>query len=1123
MKVKLSISKKYAFYVSALGLVLLTVMLISVGIIVWKGADTLREKLREGTKENYKNNYEIMIINRATNFSNVIFNSLYRLDIESINRSIKNLKMPIKSALIADASGKVLTDGTSENPSFGTKLDIDFSLLKSRQSLITHTTEGYKVAFTIALGDHVAGYGELLFSDDPLKKALQQQDEIVFSMWKETLRRFTGIGLIGILSILFFTTFLGLLFSRRLASPLLKLRDATKSITKGDLQHRLEIQSTDELGELADSFNRMAEELLMTTVSKDYVNNIIKNMNDSLIVVSPDGNIKTLNQATLNLLGYTEYELLNQPIGIIFEDKELASQWAGLIDSMKESSLIVRNIEKIYLSKDGRRIPVLFSSSVICDPDGKIAGVVCVALDITERKAAEEELRKHREHLEDLVKKRTIELTKANEKLQEEITERKRAEETLQENEEYLKILLNSIRTGIIAVDADTHNILDINPVAAEMIGLRKEQILGLPCHKFVCPAEVGKCPITDLKQTVSLSERRLLKATGEQIPILKSVVPMMRKNKRYLLESFVDITELKQADEALRRSEEEAKRLAQENAIVAEIGRIISSTLNIEEVYERFVEKVRELIPLDRVSINFINHKEQTSTVVYSSGVEVEGRRLGVAIPLSGTIAQEVLRARSSLLFQGKDLKEIANRFPNMPPLIQAGFQSIMSVPLISKDEVISIFHFRSKKPNAYTVEHLKLAERVGNQIAGAIANVQLFIERVQAEQKAKSFEEQLRQSQKIEAVGRLAGGIAHDFNNLLTVIKGYSDLALIKLKEDDPLKGNLKEIQKASQRATDLTRQLLTFSRRQILEIKVINLNTLLQDLDKMLHRVIGEDIELVYLLSDPLGKVRTDPSQIEQMILNLAVNARDAMPSGGKLTIETANVVLDEIYTRTHIGVKPGRYVMLSVSDTGCGMSPEVREHLFEPFFTTKEIGKGTGLGLSTVYGIVKQSGGEIWCYSEPGQGTTFKIYLPSVEEEVTTLHHEEDDKGRLPQGRETVLLVEDEISVRGFAAQVLRENGYKLLEAANGDDALRMAQVYAGKIHLLLTDVVMPQMGGKELAGRLKTIQPNIKVLFTSGYTDNAIVRHGVLEPGSNFLQKPFSPVTLAQKVREVLDR
>jgi signal transduction histidine kinase len=463
-------------------------------------------------------------------------------------------------------------------------------------------------------------------------------------------------------------------------------------------------------------------------------------------------------------------------------------------------------------------------------------------------------------------------------------------------------------------------------------------------------------------------------------------------------------------------------------------------------------------------------------------------------------------------------------------------GIQSLLVVPVRTQEKVLGTLHLGSRTPRKFQENETRLLEAIGNQVGIAVQKVRLYEDTrrayeqlktthermIDAEKALRQSEEQLRQSQKIEAIGRLAGGIAHDFNNLLTVIKGYSDLMLMKLKEDDPLKENVKEIQKASQRAADLTRQLLAFSRRQILEFKVISLNTVLQETDKMLRRVLGEDIERVTRLAEDLGKVRTDPGQAEQMIINLAVNARDAMPSGGKLTIETANVELDDTYAHSHIGVKPGQYVMLSVSDTGCGMTPEVKEHLFEPFFTTKEKGKGTGLGLSTVYGIVKQSGGEVWCYSEPGQGTIFKIYLPRAEEEMVPGPHR-DEKDSFPKGRETILLVEDELSVRGLAVRVLRESGYNLLQAADGTEALRVAQEYAGKIHLLLTDVVMPQMGGKELANRLKTLRPDIKVLFTSGYTDNAIVHHGVLDPGIDFLQKPFSPSAFAQKVREVLDK
>jgi PAS domain S-box-containing protein len=389
-------------------------------------------------------------------------------------------------------------------------------------------------------------------------------------------------------------------------------------------------------------------------------------------------------------------------------------------------------------------------------------------------------------------------------------------------------------------------------------------------------------------------------------------------------------------------------------------------------------------------------------------------------------------------------------------------------------------------------------------------------------AEEEKAVLQEQLRQSQKVEAVGCLAGGIAHDFNNLLTVIKGYSQLSSIELKEGDPLRGNIDEIQNATDRAASLTRQLLAFSRRQVMEMKILDLNTLLRDLEKMLRRVIGEDIEMVIQLAEDLGRVRADVGQIEQVIMNLAVNGRDAMPNGGKLTIETANMELDEFYARSHVDVKPGHYVMFSVSDTGVGMTPEVRERIFEPFFTTKEKGKGTGLGLSTSYGIVKQSEGDIWVYSVQGKGTTFKIYLPRVNEPLEEIR-KEVLKEELPRGNETILIVEDEEEVRKLAGKILERQGYRILEASQGDDALRISERHGGPIDLILVDVIMPGMSCSELAKHLKSPHPKMKVVYMSGYTDNAIVRHGVLEKGVNYIQKPFTMEGLARKVREVLDK
>jgi len=383
------------------------------------------------------------------------------------------------------------------------------------------------------------------------------------------------------------------------------------------------------------------------------------------------------------------------------------------------------------------------------------------------------------------------------------------------------------------------------------------------------------------------------------------------------------------------------------------------------------------------------------------------------------------------------------------------------------------------------------------------------------------RKLEAQLRQAQKMEAVGQLAGGVAHDFNNLLTAILGYCNLMLDEMPGENPMRADLEEIQSAGERAAALTRQLLAFSRRQILQPQIIDLNMLVRQLEKLLRRLISEDVELVTALAEGLVPVRVDPASIEQVLVNLAVNARDAMPVGGRLTIETANVELGDAYAVTHVTMKAGPYVMLAVSDTGHGMDEATRARVFEPFFTTKEQGKGSGLGLATVYGMVRQSGGYIWVYSEPGHGTTFKVYLPPAESRTAT---ELADRGRrvtdATHGWETVLLVEDEDAVRALAREVLRRYGYVVLEARHGVEALRVAERHPDAIHLMVTDMVMPHMSGRDLADRLSTVRPRMKVLFISGYTDHALM-HRDLTPGAAFLQKPFTPEVLARTVRSLL--
>jgi PAS domain S-box-containing protein len=642
------------------------------------------------------------------------------------------------------------------------------------------------------------------------------------------------------------------------------------------------------------------------------------------------------------------------------------------------------------------------------------------------------------------------------------ITERKRSEESLEKSEMKFMELFNDAPVGYFEYNVDGL-ITSVNRTYLEMLRYKFEEMIGKPVWKFIVENEVARQQIlgklAGIRPPARGIERTYRRKDGTTLPVLVE--------DRVLRDSAGKITGIRATiqDITERKHAEAALRES-------------------EAKYRQLVEYAPSgIFEIDLNTLKFLNvndvmcevmgySKEQLFSMSPIELLTEESRNL-LAERMKETRPGEKIPDSTEYKLRKKDKSE---------------FWALVNTKMFYKDG----------KPFKAQVVAQDISER-------------------------KRLEEQLIQSQKMEAVGQLAGGIAHDFNNLLTVIKGYGQLSLLDLKESDPLWGNIQEIQKATQRASDLTRQLLAFSRRQILDPKVLNLNSLVKDLNKMLHRIIGEDIELITLLEEDLGGVKVDPGQIEQMILNLAVNARDAMPSGGKLIIETKNVEIDAEYVATHIGLATGRYVRLSVSDTGLGMSQEIIEKAFEPFFTTKEMGKGTGLGLSTVYGIVKQSGGNIWVYSEPGYGTTFNIYLPRVEENLDALGSREESDF-LPKGSETVLLVEDESSVRNLAYRILCQQGYTVLEAANGDEALCIVQEPIGKkIDLLLTDVVMPKMSGKELADRIKTLRPELKVLFTSGYTNDAIVHHGVLAPGTHFLQKPFSFKSLSCKVREVLDQ
>ncbi len=771
------------------------------------------------------------------------------------------------------------------------------------------------------------------------------------------------------------------------------------------------------------------------------------------------------------------------------------------------------------------------------------------------------------------------------------ITERKQAEEKLRESEERFRLAFENANTGVCLVDFDG-NLTRVNNRMCEMFGYTKQELERMTVNDIAHPEDTDKSP-TFIQKTLrgemerGTFEKRYFHKNGHVVTcqVSSSLVRDVAGAPLYFISHLHDITDRKQAEEALRQSEERYRTILDDieegyfevdlagrstfvNDSLCKIygypreeflgtdNRRFTDKENAERVYEAFNQVYRTGEP-GRIFNYEIIRKDGTKRQVEvfpslrkdSSGKPMgfrgitrdvterkqaeealqKEREISLSILENAPYAVALIDKGGQYIYANSEFTNITGYLLQDVPTGRDWFQKAFPDPgdrrrMLklwkedrSKGDMINReFSIHCKDGKICQVDFRSTFLRDGR----AVVAFRDVTERQRAEEEMKSLQEQLRQSQKMEAIGRLAGGIAHDFNNLLTIIKGYSQLSLIELKEDTPLKGNIEHIHTATDRAADLVRQLLAFSRRQILEMKVWDLNTILANLNSMLRRLIGEDIELTMILGEDLGRVKTDIGWIEQAIMNLVVNARDAMPSGGKLTIETENAVLDDAYVSRRVGVKPGRFVMLSVSDTGLGMTPEVRERLFEPFFSTKEKDKGTGLGLSTVYGIVKQSDGDIWVYSEPGKGSTFKIYLPRVDEPPEQLR-EKASGDELLRGSETILLVEDEEEVQKLAVRVLERQGYRVLSARNGDEALLICEEHKDPIHLMLTDVVMPGMNGQELAERLRPFHPKMKVLYMSGYTDNAIVLHGVLREGVHYIQKPFTVEALARKVREVL--
>jgi signal transduction histidine kinase/ActR/RegA family two-component response regulator len=550
----------------------------------------------------------------------------------------------------------------------------------------------------------------------------------------------------------------------------------------------------------------------------------------------------------------------------------------------------------------------------------------------------------------------------------------------------------------------------------------------------------------------------------------------------------------------------------------LVEISSELSRMQPLDSLLGRIAEACGRLVKTDWVGFRLVDGDELVVAGTLEGGTEMPVRR---RLKIGESLAGQVAATGRPLL-----LRDPASHPSMLPEHAQAmrrlGYHGMLTVPARVGDRVVGVLSFLTRREEGFSTEDLAIATAFASHAAVALENSRLLHESRRAYDELAQTQGQLEQAQKMDAIGRLAGGVAHDFNNLLTVILGRTDILLTQIKAEDPLRRGIALIQRTAGRAAELTKQLLAFSRKQVLEAVVLDLGVVTTDMKEMLARLIGEDIALVTNLAATLGHVKADRGQIEQVVMNLAINARDAMPQGGQLVVETANADLDDEYVRRNVGSRPGPHVMLAVSDSGVGIPRELQRHIFEPFFTTKEQGKGTGLGLATVYGIVKQSGGYIEVDSEPGRGTTFRIYLPRVDSASPAA--ERSPRAAAPTGgTETILLVEDEDGVRELARDILRSSGYTVLEGRNGAEGLLLGERHQGALDLLLTDVVMPRMSGRELAERMVSLRPELSVLYMSGYTDDAVIRHGVLGSDTAFLQKPFTPAALVQRVRETLDQ
>ena len=811
--------------------------------------------------------------------------------------------------------------------------------------------------------------------------------------------------------------------------------------------------------------------------------------------------------------------------------------------------------------------------------------------EITERRKAEAELRKHREQLEDIVAERTSTLVTTNERLAQEIEVRRRAEEELRENEQRYRELADMLPQPIFESDLDG-NITFANRTAFNCLGYTPEDLQqGLDIYQMIVPEDRDRARLTTRRrlagELINNAEYTAQRKDGSRFPIIVYASPIQRgKQLTGLRGILIDITERKSAEEALRQANlviENSPAVlfrwrAAEGWPVAMVSRnVIQFGYTPEELLSGEVPFAAMVHPedVDRVGREVQEHSasgavrfQQEYRIVTKDGrvrwvddrTVVERNNEGQITFYQGIIiditerqqAEEELRKSHQTFLRVLDgidatiyvadmgSYEILFMNKNMIDAVGADLAGRTCYEVLqgqsgpcghcTNDQLqdedgnpagVCVWETKNPLTGKWYINH----DRAIRWVDGRMVRLQIATDiskLKELEQERIRVEEQLRQAQKMESVGRLAGGVAHDFNNMLSAILGHAELAMMQFTSSEPVLDDLKAIKKASLRSADLVRQLLAFARKQTVSPKVLDLNNTVGGMFKMLKRLIGEDIDLVWSPGASLWAVKIDPSQIDQLLANLSVNARDAIAGVGKVTIETENIAFDEADCAVHPGLACGEYVMLAVSDDGCGMTKEVIDHIFDPFFTTKEVGKGTGLGLATVYGIVKQNEGYISVHSEPGKGTTFKVYLPRFVGEA--LESASEGMVQMYKGRgEMVLLVEDEAAILKVGKAMLEKLGYTVVTAGTPAEALHQTDAHAAKIRLLITDVIMPGMNGRELAQKIHEINPGLKCLFTSGYTADVIAHHGVLDEGVQFIQKPFSLKDLASKVRQALER